>query len=132
MFAAHRSLLTGLLASSALIALPAFAKDAPTAPDAAAQAPQDEATVPDVIVTAQKRSESLQNVPISIVALTSAKLDQLNVSDFNSYAALLPSVTFQTSQPGNTNVYIRGVASGGDGNHSGRCPASASISTSSR
>ncbi|CAN5543817.1 TonB-dependent receptor [soil metagenome] len=124
MFAAHRSLLTGLLASSALIAPPAFAKDAPAAPaEAAAQAPQDEATVPDVIVTAQKRSESLQNVPISIVALTSAKLDQLNVSDFNSYAALLPSVTFQTSQPGNTNVYIRGVASGGDGNHSGPLPS---------
>ncbi|MDH7974841.1 TonB-dependent receptor [Sphingomonas sp. AR_OL41] len=125
MFAAHRTLLTGLLASSALIAPPAFAKEAPAAPaaPAAAQAPQDDGTVPDVIVTAQKRSESLQNVPISIVALTSAKLEQLNVSDFNSYAALLPSVTFQTSQPGNTNVYIRGVASGGDGNHSGPLPS---------
>lgn len=125
MFAAHRTLLTGLLASSALIAPPAFAKEAPAAPaaPAAAPAPQDDGTVPDVIVTAQKRSESLQNVPISIVALTSAKLEQLNVSDFNSYAALLPSVTFQTSQPGTTNVYIRGVASGGDGNHSGPLPS---------
>ncbi len=125
MFAAHRTLLTGLLASSALIAPPVFAKEAPAAPAAAQapQAPQDDGTVPDVIVTAQKRSESLQNVPISIVALTSAKLDQLNVSDFNSYAALLPSVTFQTTQPGTTNVYIRGVASGGDGNHSGPLPS---------
>ncbi|MDB5674272.1 MAG: TonB-dependent receptor [Sphingomonas bacterium] len=116
MLAAHRTLLTGLLASSALIALPALAQDAPAAA-------QDGATVPDIVVTAQKRSESLQNVPISIVALTSVKLDQLNVSDFNSYVALLPSVTFQTSQPGNTNVYIRGVASGGDGNHSGPLPS---------
>jgi len=123
MFAAHRTLLTGLLASSALIAPPVLAKDAPAA-QAAAQAPQDDgATVPDIVVTAQKRTESLQNVPISIVALTSTKLDQLNISNFNSYAAQLPSVTFQTTQPGTTNVYIRGVASGGDGNHSGPLPS---------
>ena len=123
MLAAHRTMLTALLASSALIAPPVLAKDAPAA--AAAQAPdqQPDATVPDIIVTAQKRTESLQNVPISIVALTSVKLEQLNVSDFNSYAALLPSVTFQTSQPGTTNVYIRGIASGGDGNHSGPLPS---------
>jgi outer membrane receptor protein involved in Fe transport len=118
MLAAHRTLLTGLLASSALIALPALAQDAP-APAAA----QDGATVPDIVVTAQKRSENLQSVPISIVALTSAKLEQLNVADFNSYAALLPSVTFQTTQPGTTNVYVRGIASGGDGNHSGPLPS---------
>jgi len=126
MLAAHRTMFTALLASSALIAPPALAKDAPAPAAPAAQAPeqpQAEATVPDIIVTAQKRSESLQNVPISIVALTSVKLDQLNVSDFNSYAALLPSVTFQTSQPGTTNVYIRGIASGGDGNHSGPLPS---------
>jgi iron complex outermembrane receptor protein len=123
MLAAHRTLLTGLLASSALIALPAFAKDAPAQAPAAAPEQQGDATVPDIIVTAQKRSESLQSVPISIVALTSVKLEQLNVSDFNSYVALLPSVTFQTSQPGNTNVYVRGIASGGDGNHSGPLPS---------
>ncbi|MES2042551.1 MAG: TonB-dependent receptor [Pseudomonadota bacterium] len=123
MLAAHRMLLTGLLASSALIAPPAFAREAPAQAPAPEPAAQDQATVPDVVVTAQKRSESLQSVPISIVALTSVKLEQLNVSDFNSYVALLPSVTFQTTQPGNTNVYIRGVASGGDGNHSGPLPS---------
>ncbi|HSI18435.1 MAG TPA: TonB-dependent receptor [Sphingomonas sp.] len=125
MLAAHRTMLTALLASSALIAPPALAKDAPAPAAPAAQAPeqQPDATVPDIIVTAQKRSESLQSVPISIVALTSAKLDQLNISNFNSYAAQLPSVTFQTIQPGTTNVYIRGVASGGDGNHSGPLPS---------
>ena len=122
---AHRALLTGLLASSALIAPPVLAKEAPAAqqPSAAAPAAQDDGTVQDIVVTAQKRSESLQNVPISIVALTSAKLEQLNISNFNSYAAQLPSVTFQTSQPGNTNVYMRGIASGGDGNHSGPLPS---------
>jgi iron complex outermembrane receptor protein len=77
----------------------------------------------DIIVTAQKRSESLQNVPISIQVLGTKKLDQLNVANFNDFTKLLPSVTFQTAQPGQTTVYIRGVASGGDGNHSGPLPS---------
>ena len=77
----------------------------------------------EVIVTAQKRSEKLSNVPISIQALTTKKLDQLNITNFADYAAQLTSVSFQTTQPGSTNVYIRGVASGGDGNHSGSLPS---------
>jgi outer membrane receptor protein involved in Fe transport len=77
----------------------------------------------EIVVTAQKREERLQNVPISIQALSAAKLDQLNINSFNDYAALLPSVSFQTSSPGNVTVYIRGVASGGDGNHSGPLPS---------
>lgn len=81
------------------------------------------AAVDEIIVTAQKRSENLQNVPISIQVLGTKKLDQLNVANFNDFTKLLPSVTFQTLQPGQTTVYIRGVASGGDGNHSGPLPS---------
>jgi outer membrane receptor protein involved in Fe transport len=77
----------------------------------------------DIVVTAQRREESLQNVPISIQALGTQKLEQLNVTDFNDYTRLLPSVAFQSSSPGNTTVYFRGVASGGDGNHSGSLPS---------
>ena len=62
-------------------------------------------------------------MPISIQALGTKKLDQLNVSSFNDYATLLPSVTFQAGTPGATQVYMRGVASGGDGNHSGPLPS---------
>jgi outer membrane receptor protein involved in Fe transport len=77
----------------------------------------------EIIVTAQKRTESLQNVPLSIQALGTQRLEEANVSNFNDYTKLTPSVSFQTSQPGVTNVYIRGVASGGDGNHSGSLPS---------
>jgi iron complex outermembrane recepter protein len=76
-----------------------------------------------IIVTAQKRSENLQDVPISIIALGTKKLEQLGISNFNDYTKQLPSVSFQTTQPGSTNVYMRGVASGGDGNHSGPLPS---------
>ena len=51
------------------------------------------------------------------------RLDQLNISNFKEYTQLLPSVAFQTSQPGMTTVYMRGVASGDDGNHSGSLPS---------
>ncbi|MFS2109284.1 TonB-dependent receptor [Sphingomonas sp. Sphisp140] len=77
----------------------------------------------EIVVTAQKRDENIQSVPISIQAIGTRKLDQLNISNFNEFTQLLPSVAFQTSQPGVTTVYMRGVASGGDGNHSGSLPS---------
>ena len=107
------------LLGSSMLAAPALGQD---------QAPQQAATggneaIGDIIVTAQKREESLQNVPISVQAMGTQKLEQLNISDFNDYTKLLPSVAFQTIVPGATTVYIRGVASGGDGNHSGSLPS---------
>ena len=113
-----RSRIACFLASSALYAAPAFAQDT---------APADDATVtdPEIIVTAQKRSENMQNVPISIQALGTKKLDELNISDFKGYAQQLPSVSFQalSGTPGTNVIYMRGVASGGDGNHSGSLPS---------
>jgi outer membrane receptor protein involved in Fe transport len=77
----------------------------------------------EIVVTAQKRSENLQNVPLSIQALTTEKLTELNVSNFSDYAKFLPSVSFQTLAPGQTSVYMRGVASGENGNHSASLPS---------
>jgi len=112
---ARRQLVALFLASSATIAMPAHAQTI---------APSDSGEIGDeIIVTAQKREESLQDVPISIQALGTRKLDQLNVTNFNQFTQLLPSVSFETSQPGSSNVYMRGVASGGDGNHSGPLPS---------
>lgn len=89
----------------------------------AAPASTDAASSTDIVVTAQRRSEPLQNVPISLSALTSAKLTQNNIANFNDFTKLLPSVSFQSTQPGQTTVYMRGIASGGDGNHSGPQPS---------
>jgi outer membrane receptor protein involved in Fe transport len=76
-----------------------------------------------IIVTAQKREENLQNVPVSIQAIGTEKLDQLQVQAFNDYVKFLPSVSSQSFAPGASLVYMRGVASGGDGNHSGSLPS---------
>jgi iron complex outermembrane recepter protein len=109
----RRTLTAALLTTTMMLTTPAVA-----------QTPADDTSTGDeIIVTAQKRSESLQNVPISIQALGTKKLDQLNISNFNQFSQQLTSVAFQTSQPGSTSVYMRGVASGGDGNHSGPLPS---------
>jgi outer membrane receptor protein involved in Fe transport len=113
-----RTTLLGLLASTAL-ATPAFAQTAPaTAPNPAQASDQD-----SIIITATKREESMQNVPISVQVLGTKKLDQLNISNFEEYTKQLPSVSFQTLAPGATVVYVRGVATGGDGNHTGSLPS---------
>lgn len=111
--ATGRATFAALLTTTALISTPVLAQDA-----------SDPADPTEIVVTAQKRSESLQNVPISIQAIGTQKLEQLNISNFSGYAQQLPSVTFQgTGTPGVNVVYMRGVASGGDGNHSGSLPS---------
>ncbi len=107
-----RALLLASLSSSILSSNPLLAQEA-----------ADKGYDDEIVVTAQKREENLQNVPISIQALGTRKLDQLNVTNFEDFSKLLPSVSFQSSQPGVTTVYMRGVASGGDGNHSGSLPS---------
>ncbi len=77
----------------------------------------------EIVVTAQKRSEDLQSVPISIQAFSTQRLQELNVQRFDDYVRFLPSVSYQTAGPGFAQVYMRGVASGGDGNHSGSLPS---------
>ena len=79
---------------------------------------QETTNLGEVIVTAQKRSESLQNVPISIDALGNKKMEELNVQNFKDYVQFLPSVSMQPSigaGSGFNAVYMRGIATGGDG-----------------
>jgi len=79
--------------------------------------------IEEIVVTAQKRSENLQRVPISIQALSTQKLAELNVTQATDLVKFLPSVAVQNDAPGFTKFYFRGVASGGDGNHSGPLPS---------
>ncbi len=99
-----------------------------TAPPPPVQQAQD-GQVPDqteIIITATKREENLQNVPLSVIALGTRRLDQLNISNFEDYTKQLPSVSYLTTQPGVTTVYMRGVSAAGgtnaEGNHSGPLP----------
>ncbi len=107
----RRATFIALLGSTMLSVSPAFAQEA-----------ADENTDDEIIVTAQKRSESLQKVPLSIQAIGTEKLDQLQVNDFQDTVKFLPSVTIQQGAPGFAQVYFRGVASGENANHSSSLP----------
>lgn len=99
------------LASAILLALSPAQAQQPTA-------------LGEVIVTAQKRGEeSIQDVPMSIQAIGTEKLEELNITKFDDYVKFLPSVSYQSFGPGFALVYMRGVSSGGDGNHSGPLPS---------
>ena len=80
-------------------------------------------TLEEVVVTAQKRSEDLQKVPISLQVLGSEVLEQHEVGSFDDYAKLLTSVSYQSLGPGQAQLYFRGIASGADGLHAGSLPA---------
>src|SRR5882724_11816905 len=84
---------------------------------AAAAAAADAETVPDssiqeIVVTAQRRSENMQDVPIQIQALTAETLTQLNVTTFDDYIKYLPNVTSANNGPGQNEVFMRGLSAG--------------------
>ncbi len=86
----------------------------------------DATTLEEVVVTATKRSEDLQKVPISLQVLSGEKLEQLQVSDFDDYAKLLPSLSYRSNGPGQTSLFFRGISSS-NGNiplHAGFLPSS--------
>jgi iron complex outermembrane receptor protein len=91
-----------LLAATALAPLPAFAQQT--------AAPPAGNTVQEVVVTAQRRSERLQDVPVSITALSSATLASANVTDLRQLVQVTPSL--RMDQTGTfTQPTIRGVGS---------------------
>ena len=71
--------------------------------------------IEEVIVTAQRRTENVQDVPIAIQALTADTLTQLNVSTLDDFVRYLPNVTAPSSGPAMSQVFMRGLSVGSDG-----------------
>ena len=69
------------------------------------------AQVEEIIVTATKRAETAQDVPIAVAALGEGTLNELRVDVFTDYLVQLPGVTAGGAGPGNNTIYIRGLAS---------------------
>ena len=64
--------------------------------------------IQEITVTAQRRTENMQNVPITIQALTSETLAQLNVETFDDFVKYLPNVTSASTGPGQSAIFMRG------------------------
>ncbi|WP_158967846.1 TonB-dependent receptor [Paraglaciecola sp. L3A3] len=77
---------------------------------AIAQTKPAKAQIETIEVTATKRSESIQDVPVSVSALNGQALENLGVESFSDYVEFLPNVVFQGTGPGQNEIYIRGAA----------------------
>jgi len=78
----------------------------------------DSEGIAEITVTAQRRSESIEDVPITIQAITGAQLKDLSVSTFDDVVKFLPNVQFPSNGPGQGNIYIRGLSTGFAGEQS--------------
>ncbi|MEW6996106.1 TonB-dependent receptor [Colwelliaceae bacterium BS250] len=92
----HCAVLTALAASG-----PLYAEEAEN---------KANAKIEVIEVTATKRAESIQDVPVTVTALTGDSLERLGVSNFDQYVEFLPNVVFQGTGPGQNEIYIRGAA----------------------
>ncbi|HEX4852648.1 TonB-dependent receptor [Arenimonas sp.] len=100
----HLSLAIGLTLS--LAAAQAQAQSAPAA------APSSEAVTLDAVqVTARKREETLQEVPVAVTAFTAESIDKLNIRDLGDLDAQVPNLTVYAARGSSSTVtaYIRGV-----------------------
>jgi outer membrane receptor protein involved in Fe transport len=68
------------------------------------------AQLEEVIVTASKRVESLQDVSMSISAISGEDIARLGAADFNDIATGIPSVSLRSAGPGRTKLNIRGIS----------------------
>ncbi len=92
----------------ALLAPSAWAQDAGTT---AAQGERAAATLDAVTVTARKREETLQEVPVAVTAFTADALDKLDVEDLSDLDAQVPNLTIYAARGSSSTVtaYIRGI-----------------------
>lgn len=113
MVMSKRRLIMAALASTAIYGPAAWAQTTPG--EARAAQPQAEA-MSDIIVTARKREESLQEVPDSITAFTETTLVAAGVRDVAGFVALVPNITLRDSyRQGQAYLTVRGITTGQQG-----------------
>ena len=66
---------------------------------APAEAQQATGALEEIVVTAQKREQNLQDVAISVQVLGNTQLEQLNLNNFADYIEFLPTVSFPSQRP---------------------------------
>ncbi len=93
-------------------AAPAANPAAPAATDATAATGDNSAMLQTVIVTAQRRAQNIQDVPITIQAMTGKTLQDLNVQTFADYVKYLPNVSTGSQGPGMGTLFMRGLSTG--------------------
>ena len=66
-------------------------------------------TIEDVVVTASKRPQRMQDIPLSLNAITGRELQELGVDNFDEYVQFLSNLVFSGRGPGRSEIFMRGV-----------------------
>jgi iron complex outermembrane receptor protein len=93
-------------ALAAVLTTPAFAQSTEATSRPSAQAAQSSSVPGDIVVTARRRAENLQDVPVAITALTGATLQERNITDVSALDGIAPNVKVVESNS-NTTTYIQ-------------------------
>jgi iron complex outermembrane receptor protein len=97
-----RTAAIAILLASASLPVAAFAQDASTAPA------EDQGGIADIVVTAQKRAENVQDIPLAITAVSGDTLAERQVTGVDALATIAPSVNFGT-YGGSARIAVRGI-----------------------
>lgn len=101
-----KSVLSVVAALGVVATAPAFAQSAATTP-----APDAEFGLEEIVVTARRKDESIQDVPATINAVTGAELAKLNLRKFEDIASVVPGLSMATNASGiGATASVRGVA----------------------
>lgn len=109
------TLKSGLKLSTAALALAFFGAGVAPAYAQSETVQQDDGGVREIIVTATRRDESANKIPVAIQALSGESLSDLNVTTFDKMIEFLPNVRAASRGPGASSIYIRGLSSGTPG-----------------
>jgi iron complex outermembrane recepter protein len=102
MFKYNKNAAASLFVLASVIATPAWGQSGSPATDGDA--------VGDIIVTAQKRSERLQDVPVSVSVVSGEALTKLSTNNIEDSARLVPALTFVKGTTGlNSGLFLRGL-----------------------
>jgi len=109
----------GLRLSSAIATVLAAAAIGASASAIGADSGGPAGQIGEITVTAQRRSENIQDVPIAVQAFTSDTIAQMHVSNLDELIKYLPNVTAPSAGPGQSMIFMRGLSAGIDGTQSG-------------
>ena len=101
------------LASAVLIAVPAAHAQQASAPFSVDETAVDADNIDDIVVTAQKRVQTLIEIPQSISVVSGQVLEQRHATSLIDYASLVPGLSIQQQNAGESRIILRGINTGG-------------------
>jgi len=78
------------------------------------EAPAVSTKLDTVVITADRRAENIKRVPSSVTAIGGGKLEDLSAARIDDFVGLVPGLNFVGARPGNRQIVLRGISSGGD------------------